>query len=145
MTAEASPLLADLHLKHKERQARIKAAAIPITPIAAPAQEPTSGSIRIPSNSFDIILNELCEYFKVRKEDILSQRRLNYISSHRHMVAYMMYLLTSYTSTQIGTRLGRDYTTVNYAIKKIQNNLPLHRKDIEELEARIKPLLPKKK
>lgn len=149
----ASPLLADLHEKRKARLARIQAASVeppkpkivPV-PIAASPQEPVPESKRISSNnSFDIIFNEICEYFTVRKEDILSQRRLNYISHQRHMLAYMMYWLTDYTNPQIGIRMKRDHTTIGYAIKKIQSNLPLHRKEIEELEARIRPLLPKKK
>lgn len=151
----ASPVLADLHRKHKERQERLKAAAIkeitvqPITvtpPPQEPVPEPVRGNSIPPSwNSFDIVMHELCAYFKVRKEDILSERRLNYIADRRHLLAYMMYWLTDYTNPRIGARLGRDPTSIGYAIKRIQSNLPLYRKDIEELEARIKPLLPQKR
>lgn len=152
MDQAASPsFLAELHEKHKERQARIKAAAIiepvPAPTVTPPPQEPVSAIIATqkPRTSFEIVLNELSAYFKVRKEDLLSHRRLNYIASHRQLLAYMMYWLTDYSSSQIGDRMDRDYTTINYAIKKIQSNLPIHRKDIEELEARIKPLLPTKR
>lgn len=141
ITAPA-PLLADLHEKHKARQARIKAAAIPTPP--APKPIPTTEIISIP-NHFDIILREFCGYFEIRSEDVLSQRRLNYIADKRQLLAYMVYWLTDYTNPKIAARIQKDPSTVFYAIKKIQNNLPLHRKDIEALEARIKPLLPPKR
>lgn len=137
-TAPITLTVAELHRQHKERQARIKAASVERPP-APPAP------IRIPSNSFDIISTELAAYFKVRVQDLISHRRIGFISASRHMLIYMMYRLTNYTSSQIGDRLDRDRSTITYAIKKIQNNLPLHRKEIEELEARIRPLLQQKR
>lgn len=149
--ASTVSILDDLHEKHKARQARIKAAAFKAltegaSPIAAPPQEPVStiAPLVIP-NQFEIILTEFCDHFKVRREDIMSARRLNYIATHRQLLIYMMYWLTDYTNYKIGAKINRDPSTVLYAIKKIQSNLPLHRKDIEELEARIKPLLPQKR
>lgn len=159
MEQTASPsFLADLHEQHKQRQARIKSRAIPepIITITAPPQEPVApfpmklvegkalelGLEALRSKpSLDIILDEVIEYYKVRKDDMLSARRVNYLPERRHVCIYMMYLLTDFSLPRIALKVRRDHSTAIYALKKVQGNLDKHRMDIEALEARIRPLL----
>ncbi|HYT42924.1 MAG TPA: helix-turn-helix domain-containing protein [Methylomirabilota bacterium] len=144
-------ILASLHEEHKARRLRIKRAAlksltdnsslagqgpeIEITEQVPPEKNKKNHS------SFDIVLNEICRYYNVRQIDLLSSRRLNNISGPRHMLAYMMYHMTSLTTHQIAPRMNRDPSTIGYAIKKIQDNLERHQSDIDALEATLKDLL----
>lgn len=141
--------LADtLHEQHKARQERIKQAAVPdsqkprvIHDFSGKEERKKNKPKLKPLMTFDIIINVVCEYYQVRKLDILSSRRLRNISSHRHMLAYMLYRMTSFTNNQIAPKMNRDPTTVGYAIKKMIDSADQHKEDIEELERRITELL----
>jgi len=131
-------ILASLHEEHKARQLRIKRAALKSLTenssleagqgpeIETVKQTPPEKSKKN-NSSFDIILNEICRYYNVRQIDILSTRRLNNISGPRHMLAYMMYHMTTMTTHQIAPRMNRDPSTIGYAIKKIK----FHLRDLE--------------
>lgn len=143
-----STLAASLHEQHKARQERIKQAAVS-NPEPPRIIHDFSGKEERKKNkpklksilTFDIILNTVCEYYNVRKIDILSSRRLRNISAQRHMLAYMLYRMTSFTNNQIAPKMNRDPTTVGYAIKKMIDSADKFKEDIEELEKRISVLL----
>jgi chromosomal replication initiation ATPase DnaA len=146
-----------LHEQHKARQMRIKRAAIKpectlldiVQIIAEPeaSQEPEP-EIRLNlagMSTFDIFIHEICRYYNVRKLDILSQRKINKISDQRHMLAYMLYRMTSFTNNQIAPKMHRDPTTIGYAIKKIMDNLDAKMPEVQALETRIASLLEQRK
>lgn len=142
-------LLETLHEERKARLARIKQAAVeePEPPKIIPEPEEEEPSIQEEvfvnkgNNSFEIILFEICEYYKVRHEDILSSRRLNSIAEKRQILAYMLYLMTKLTNPQIASKLNRDPTSIGYAIHKIRNNMERYREDIALLENRAKQVM----
>lgn len=158
-------LLASLHEEHKARQARIRMAAFKAVMIPQPepaAPEPRLGHMPVPEplieaiteavivrgvnkSIFDIILDEVCAYYSLRKIDLFSNRRMNNISAQRHMLIYMIYQLTNWTSYKIAAKVDRDPSSVTYAIAKIANNLGRHQEQIFQLQQRIAPLLAQKK
>ena len=131
--------LDSLHEAHKSRQSRLKRAAL-----KAVTEQPEPEPARY-FTTFDIILREICTYYNVRKLDILSQRRINNISHPRHMLAYMLYRMTSFTNGQIAKNMQKDISTISYAINKIINHIQSHQSDIDELEIRIGKLLAQRK
>lgn len=151
--------LASLHQEHKDRQSRIRRAAIKAAPVmlppsppevdppteeAEPSEKKIIGINKKNLGSFDIILNEICRYYKVRRMDILSHRRLNNICGPRQMLAYMLYKMTNFTTHQIAPKMDRDPSSVAYAIKKVENELALHQSAIDHLEEIIATLLPRR-
>jgi chromosomal replication initiation ATPase DnaA len=142
-------ILATMHDQHKARQLRISRAAfhdITLSSCSAvihvPVNEPvTEEPERKPKGIFDTVLNEVCEYYNVRQEDILSYRQLNHISLPRHIVSYLLCRMTKFTTHQIAPRMNRDPSSIYYAYKHIEQNLEQHKSDLDILEARLKPLL----
>lgn len=134
--SENTNYLLELHKEHKARQQRIKDAAyIP------PAHEPRKRG----GNTIDIIIEEVCEYYGVSKSDFLSQRRLNNLAKTRQITCYMVFRLTSFTNPQIAEKMNRDPSTVGYSIKKIQEELEEHQKDIDWMELHIGEILKDRK
>lgn len=143
-------LLEELHEQHKARQARIKGAAIKIAPepiidLISPEPEPPPVVVEPPVPAwakkppFEIIMSELCAYYAITREDILSSRRR--FADQRHMLSYILDIMTVLTYPQIGMRTHRDPTTIRYAIHKVRDGLPNRQQEIDELKARIAPLL----
>ena len=130
-------VLADLHEDHKKRVNKIKTAAFKEL-----VEKPKE--IRYTSTS-NLIIDVVAEYYKVSRNDILSQRRDASTVKARQMVCYMMYLATKYTNPQIGSFLDRDATTVHHALKKIRAKKSRHQEAIDALEPRIKKLISEKK
>lgn len=134
------------HQQHKARQDRIKAAAIKIVPSPRPAPKPiTPPTPKKSLFTIDIVLQEVCNYYNVEERNILSNRRINNIVTPRHMVSYMLYLMTSFTTHQIAKRLDRDPTTIGYAIHKVESQLDLHQEAIEALKKAIAERLDQRK
>jgi chromosomal replication initiation ATPase DnaA len=129
-------VITSLHEQHKERVSRIKRAAL--KDLTAKPVEPKIGSIT------DIILTEVCAYYKVRKEDILAQRR-GAINHPRHMVVYLLYLTTSYTNPQIASKIQRDPATITYSLQKTKREAKRYQTEIDALYGRIMFLIGKKK
>src|SRR6266404_8956220 len=144
-----------LHEAHKARQNRLKRAALKaVTEALDSVMEPE----RLPEpppdgdapvirrlTAFDTILNEICTYYNVRKMDVLSQRRIDNVVHARHMLAYMLHRMTSFTNGQIAHNMQKDMSSISYAINKIINHIQSHQSDIDELENRIGKLLAQRK
>ena len=148
--------LATLHREHKERQQRLKQAAIKIAP-PPPAPEPVAASQQKPpeivvnnpvvgiTTTVDIIIREVCLFYGAKERDIKSNRRINNIVKVRHVLIYLIYNLSSFTAPQIGKKLNRDPTTVGYAIHKVEAQLESLREEISKLEEIIIPKIEQKK
>src|SRR6266404_7486106 len=151
--------LDSLHEAHKARQNRLKRAALrAVTEALNSVMEPEPEPRLLPEpppetdapairrlTAFDTILNEICTYYNVRKMDVLSQRRMDNVVHARHMLAYMLHRMTSFTNGQIAHNMQKDMSSISYAINKIINHIQSHQSDIDELENRIGKLLAQRK
>lgn len=135
-------LLEELHEQHRARQDRIKQAAFKPKP---KAEVTAINEVLGKSNSFELVISEVCEYYEVRKSDLLSRRRMGKIALTRQILTYLMHKLTTYTNGQIGEKLKLDPTTIGYSVKKITRDMDKHKVDLDELEARISQLLAQRK
>jgi hypothetical protein len=141
-------LLASLHEEHKARQERLKKAAfkavtiipIPIHVATEPPPEPTPPPAPEPrkcSTTFDATVLETCQFYNVRPKDVFSNRHAPEFVKCRHIMAYILYDITSFTNPQIGKKMNRDPTSILHAINKIKSNLDTLQPDITEIERRI--------
>ncbi len=93
------------------------------------------------SIDLDMIIDIVCEYYHVRKEEVLSKNKNKRISYVRHMIAYLAVKLTNKTLSYIAKYLNRnDHTGILYAIKKIEELLNKDlfiREEIEKLKLMI--------
>ncbi len=143
-------LVADMHRAHRERQARIKAAAfkkaanvddqqvavleralevsweerqkaIPI-PKASWFSIEEMGELEIPRGPLvEDIQRVACRYFDVKRNDLLSPRRDQRIAYPRQVAFYLAKTLTRKSHPDIGRRFGgRDHTTVLHGYRKIE-------------------------
>jgi len=153
--------LESLHQERKERLERIKQAAEALEETRRPPFNPDPPVIIPPSvsitvrstspepppcnviiiNKFDLILTQLCMYYKVAKFDILSQRRSNFIAEKRHVFIYLLNSLTNMSYSQIGKKIGRDHTTVTHAMQKMRSRYETYKADIEAIQERIRKVL----
>lgn len=140
-------ILASLHEEHKARQLRLKRAAFkavttePNPPEPEPAPAPEPEPVETPKTYFNIseaVIRETCDYYQIRPKHALSNRHEPEVVRCRHVIAYILYDITSMTNPQIGVRLSRDPTTILHAIRKIKNELPALQPDIDEIERRIR-------
>jgi Bacterial dnaA protein helix-turn-helix len=146
--------IAEQHKLHKERQDRIKQAAIkeltksfPVTPpeppkppaeVVLPLTPPPEGVEPPYITIYDVIMRCVCKHYNVRKDDVLSQRRLGNVVKARHAAAIMMFRFTRWTTFKIADKLKRDPSTIFYILQK-QTNEP---SDFTELENQIKEKIP---
>lgn len=153
--------LEELHEQHKARQNRIRQAAF--KDLTEPQSEPEPGPhlpepeherevneepVELPIENrpvFDIILDEVCAYYSVRKIDLFSNRRRRNIFVQRHMLIYMVYRLTNWSCYKIGQKVDRDPSSVGYALNKIMDHIDQYEEQITQLHDRIAPLLARKK
>jgi chromosomal replication initiator protein len=99
-------------------------------------------NIKPRGSEIDTIIKEICTYYRVRPEDILSDRRVKNNITPRHMMIYLLCKMTKYNTHHIARKIDRDPTTVLYAYKKIQQNLQSYQKDLDVLEPKLKQMLP---
>ena len=107
-------------------------------------KEPTLSETRIilkdllnlPENkvSIDIIQTEVCKFFKISKNEMLSSRRSRYLVRPRQTAIYLAKSLTSKSLPEIGRAFSnRDHTTVIHSVKTIDKL----RKNDSELNSNI--------
>ena len=72
--------------------------------------------------TIDQIQSEVCKFFKISKNEMLSSRRSRYLVRPRQTAIYLTKLLTSKSLPEIGREFSnRDHTTVIHSIKTIEN------------------------
>ncbi len=118
------------HNEHKARQLRFKQAAH------------IDYEIEPRGKSYDTVIKEVCRYYQVRPEDILSTRRFQNLARPRHIMMYLLCRMTKYNTNQIGPKVNRHPSTVLYAYNQVLKHLAKHQGDLDILEPRIKQLLP---
>ena len=89
------------------------------------------------------IIDKICSYYSISKEDIISQKRSRDIAKPRQVAMYFIRSLTDTSYEEIGKVLGdRDHTTVMSGIAKISNQLPTDKalaEEVENIRQMIKP------
>lgn len=91
--------------------------------------------------SIQDIQQEVCNYYRLRLEDLKSKKRTKTVAFPRQIAMYLCRELTDYSLPKIGEDFGgRDHTTVIHAHEKISRILdqdPQLQQAIEELKRRI--------
>ena len=70
------------------------------------------------------IQRKVCEYYRIKMSDLLSDRRIKTLARPRQIAVYLSKILTTRSLPEIGRKFGgRDHTTVLHAVRKIQELL----------------------
>ncbi|MCR5676346.1 MAG: chromosomal replication initiator protein DnaA [Lachnospiraceae bacterium] len=89
------------------------------------------------------IIDKVCSYYGISKEDIISQKRSKDIALPRQTAMYFIRTMTDTSFDEIGKSLGgRDHTTVMSGINKIKEQIQLDRSfadQVEKIRQLIKP------
>lgn len=114
----------------------------PITPELASEALKEIMSNNVPHKvTIQDIQNEVCNYYRLRLEDLNSKKRTKTIAFPRQIAMYLSRELTDYSLPKIGEDFGgRDHTTVIHAHEKISQNLkkdPLLREAIQKIKSRL--------
>ena len=79
--------------------------------------------LSIPENkvTMDVIQTEVCKFFKISKNEMLSSRRSRYLVRPRQTAIYLAKSSTSKSLPEIGRAFAnRDHTTVIHSVKTIE-------------------------
>lgn len=90
--------------------------------------------------NFEIILQHICQYYNIEPDSLFTKSRKREISDARQLLMYLAKKLTNMPFTAIGSRIDRNYATVIYACKNIQERLELEkqlRSDVDAIENAI--------
>lgn len=91
--------------------------------------------------TLDEITKAVCQFYKVKYEDMMSKKKTKSIAFPRQVAMYLCRVMTEQTYPHIGASFnGRDHTTVMHACTKIENTMKEDeriRRSIEELKAQI--------
>ncbi len=91
--------------------------------------------------TMDDIINEVCSYYNVTRDDINSSKRSQDITHPRQIATYLCRTLTDNSQQMIGKAVGkRDHSTVINSITKISNEISNNSNtaaEIEELKRRL--------
>lgn len=92
--------------------------------------------------TLDNIIDCICEYYKVRVEDIYGKSRKANIARARHMCIYLAQQNIQMTASKIGAMIGdRDHATVLHSIKTIRQQLDVDKQvqqDVQTLQKMLK-------
>lgn len=71
--------------------------------------------------TYDMVKKEICHYFHITLEDLMSTRKTKELAFARQMSMYLSFqMVKGSSSTAIGREYDRDHATVLYAINKIE-------------------------
>ena len=91
--------------------------------------------------TIDEITRTVCQFYKVKYEDLMSKKKTKSIVIPRQIAMYLCRELTENTFPHIGTAFsGRDHTTVMHACNKVSDEIKSNesfRKMIEQLKTQI--------
>lgn len=106
------------------------------------AQAVIANSVRINRKqiNFELIVDQVCTYYGIDPDSLFTKSRKREISDARQMLMYLAKKLTKMPFTAIGSRIDRNYATVIYACKNIEERLSLEkqlRDDINAIETAL--------
>ena len=138
------------HEAHKARQARMSVGVTPVATLPAPpvseAPKPLVRQVeeerRRPPTIHEIG-EAVGEHYKVRFDDIKSERRTKNVIRPRFVTAYLAKELTGFSYPRIGRAIGgRDHTTIWNAIQSIEGALKFEPELVETISVLKKKLQP---
>lgn len=86
------------------------------------------------------VLNCVCEFYKIKKEDLLGSNRRAELVKARQICCYLMYDILNLPLVTIGKQLNRDHATVIYSKNKIGDLIgknPSIAKDVNDIKSII--------
>lgn len=116
-------------------------------------KEPITMDIAVQSlkNIINVTLNKpitiekiqevVANYYKIKKEDLLTKKRTKSIVYPRQIAMYLCRELTDYSLPKIGELFNRDHTTVIHSVEKVTNNIKkdeLLKNEIDFLKQKLK-------
>lgn len=106
------------------------------------AKKVVSNSIKINRKqiNFELILDQVCTFYKINPDQLFTKSRKREISDARQLLMYLAKKMTKLSLTSIGSRIDRNYSTVIYACNSIENRLQLEkqlREDVAAIETAI--------
>ena len=91
--------------------------------------------------TIDMVQKAVCDFFKVKRNDLLSNRRQKIIAVPRQIGMYLSRKLTSHSYPDIGQEFGgRDHSTVIHAFRKIETESSKDARLLQTLETLEKTL-----
>lgn len=109
--------------------------------IPAPIPDPEDALPTFSLNAMKSILNHVGATYGVTPTDIVSNRRTKVVALARQVTCYVARQCTGYSYPQIGRKIGRDHTTVLYAVSHVEDLMkadPDFAAQVNELVARHK-------
>lgn len=85
--------------------------------------------------NFEIVVREVCAYYKLDPDVLFTKSRKREISDARQVVMFLTKKLTELPLTNIGRQLGRSHATVIYALNSLQERIAIDRQLRDDLEA----------
>jgi chromosomal replication initiator protein len=89
----------------------------------------------------ELILEKICAYYKIKKEDVFAQKRSRNTVLPRHVAMYLLRDLTDYSFAKIGEIFGgRNYSTIIHAVQKVARDMEKDKKfeqEIKEISQKI--------
>lgn len=106
------------------------------------AKSVISNSVKINRKqvNFELILQHVCAYYNIDPDALFTKSRKREISDARQMLMFLAKKLTKMPFTAIGSRIDRNYATVIYSCKNIEERLELEkqlRDDVDAIETAI--------
>jgi chromosomal replication initiator protein len=84
------------------------------------------------------LLNNVCKYFNITSDEILSKTRTKHLVYPRQILCYLLKIEANYSYPAIGKFLnGRDHTTILHAVSKLEKEIHHNeqlRQDIENIK-----------
>lgn len=91
--------------------------------------------------SYEKIIEDVCDFYRVAKKDILSKSRKKDLVLPRQVIMYLMRNEINLSLPSIGAKIGnKDHTTVSYACEKIEEKMKKDGdffRDLETIKERI--------
>lgn len=81
------------------------------------------------------IVNVVAKAFRVKPEEMLGRSRPQRVADARQMAMLVISQLHGATLEKIGACFGRDYSTVSYTLREIQNKIDLEPKTKQRFDA----------
>ncbi len=82
----------------------------------------------------DLIINSVCSYYKIDKNDLIGKCKKKEVVTPRHICIYLVCELMNLPLVAIGESLGgRDHTTIIHAREKIKNSIKVNDKLTKEV------------
>ena len=76
--------------------------------------------LRASTEAFDLCMQLACDYFHVKKEDILSRCRKREFVTPRQIITYIMRMRYNMSATEIGRKLNRDHATALHSTNLVE-------------------------